>query len=117
MRYLLVFLALSGCGLDRNIENKVTIQQGVYGLLVQGCDTSGCQDQPASEEHVTVYAASESAAFASANSDGDGVYQIELPGGDYTICTYSCTQISVPDQALVRYDWTSGPGGGHWERL
>ena len=47
MRYLLFALLVSGCGLDRNIEGKVTIGQGVYGLLVQGCDSSGCQDQPA----------------------------------------------------------------------
>ena len=34
MRYLLFALVLGGCGLDRNIEGKVTIDQGVYGLLV-----------------------------------------------------------------------------------
>ena len=116
MRYLLFALLLGGCGLDRNIEGKVTIGQGVYGLLVQGCDSAGCQDQPAGGEHVTVYAASASSAFASTDSDSDGVYQIELPGGDYTLCTYSCVQISVPGAATVRYDWTSGPGGGHWSR-
>ena len=116
MRYLLFALLVSGCGLDRNIEGKVTIGQGVYGLLVQGCDSSGCQDQPADGEHVTVYAASASTAFASADSDGDGVYQIELPGGDYTLCTYACVPISVPGSATVRYDWTSGPGGGTWSR-
>ncbi len=116
MRYLLFVLVLGGCGLDRNIEGKVTIDQGVYGLLVQGCDTSGCQDQPAGGEHVTVYAASGNGAFATADSDSDGIYQISLPGGDYALCTYSCTQISVPAAATVRYDWTSGPGGGNWQR-
>ena len=116
MRFALFALLVAGCGLDRNIEGKVTISQGVYGQLVEGCDTSGCQDQPASGEHVVVYAASESTTFASADSDDDGVYQIELPGGDYTLCTYSCTPISVPESSLVRYDWTSGPGGGHWDR-
>jgi hypothetical protein len=118
MRFVLFTLVVvCGCGLDRNIEGKVTIQQGVYGQLIQGCDTSGCQDQPDSGEHVVVYAASQSSAFASADSDGDGVYQIELAAGDYTLCTYSCTPISVPGQSTVRYDWTSGPGGGHWDRL
>ncbi|MBV8761358.1 MAG: hypothetical protein JO257_28935 [Deltaproteobacteria bacterium] len=116
MRYLLFALLLGGCGLDRNIEGKVTIDQGVYGLLVHGCDSSGCQDQPAGGEHVTVYSASASSAYANADSDSDGVYQINLPAGDYTLCTYSCTPISVPDASIVRYDWTSGPGGGHWQR-
>ena len=117
MRYVLFALLVGGCGLDRNIEGKVTIQEGVYGQLVQGCDTSGCLDQPDSDEHVVVYAASQSSAYANADSDDDGIYQIELPGGDYTLCTYSCTPISVPEQTLVRYDWTSGPGGGHWDPL
>ena len=116
MRYLLFVLVLGGCGLDRNIEGKVTINQGVYGLLVQGCDASGCADQPAGGQHVTVYAASASTAFASADSDGDGVYQIELPGGDYTLCITSCVPISVPGDTTVRYDWKSGPGGGMWQR-
>jgi hypothetical protein len=118
MRFaLFALLVAGGCGLDRNIEGKVTIQQGVYGQLVRGCDTSGCQDQADSDEHVVVYAASESSAFATADSDGDGVYQIDLPPGDYTLCTYSCTPINVPGQTVVRYDWTSGPGGGHWQRM
>jgi hypothetical protein len=117
MRYVLLALAVCGCGLDRNIDGKVTIEQGVYGQLVSGCDSSGCQDQPASGEHVVVYAASQSATFASADADGDGFYQIALPAGDYTLCTYSCTEISVPDRSTVRYDWTSGPGGGKWERM
>lgn len=116
MRYLLFALLVCGCGLDRNVEGKVTIDQGVYGQLVQGCDTSGCQDQPASHEHVVVYAASNSDIFASADTDGDGFYEIALPAGDYTICTYSCTEISVPDRSTIRYDWTSGPGGGVWQR-
>jgi hypothetical protein len=114
MRYVLLSLLVCGCGLDRNIEGKVTIQQGIYGQLVEGCDTSGCEDQPASGESVTVYAASASYSYASATADGDGFYEIELPAGDYTVCTYSCTQVSVPT-GIVRYDWTSGPGGGQWK--
>ena len=117
MRYALLAVLVCGCGLDRNIDGKVTIEQGVYGQLIEGCDSSGCQDQPAAGEHVVVYAASQSTVFASADADGDGFYEIALPAGDYTLCTYSCTQITVPDQSVVRYDWTSGPGGGHWERL
>ncbi len=119
MKYVLLALLAStaaGCGVDLNIESKVTIQQGVYGLLIAGCDTTGCQDQVASNEHVVVYAAGQSGSYATADSDRDGVYQIDLPAGDYTLCTSSCTAISVPANDRVRYDWTSGPGGGHWDR-
>ena len=115
MRLVLFTLLVCGCGLDRDIEGKVTIQQGVYGQLVDGCDTSGCQDQPASGETVTVYAASASHEYATASADGDGFYEIRLDTGDYTICTYACTEVTVPS-GVVRYDWTSGPGGGEWQR-
>ena len=64
MRYVLFALLVCGCGLDRNIDGKVTIDQGVYGQLVKGCDTGGCEDQPASGEQVTVYAASASSRYA-----------------------------------------------------
>ena len=52
---------------------------------------------------------------AGATADRDGFYEIELRPGDYTLCTYSCTEVSVPS-GVVRYDWISGPGGGEWER-
>jgi hypothetical protein len=117
MRYLLFALVVAGCGIDRNIESKITIRQGVYGLLVRGCDTSGCQDQPDGGEHVIVYSPGVTSAFATTTSDADGVFQIDLPPGDYTLCTYSCTPIAVAAHATVRYDWTSGPGGGQWQQL
>lgn len=115
MRYVLLSLLVCGCGLDRDIEGKVTIQQGVYGQLVAKCGTSGCEDQPASGQHVTMYAASANGSYANATADGDGFYEIEVPAGDYTMCTSSCTQITVP-AGIVRYDWVSGPGGGQWAR-
>ena len=109
MRYVLLVL-IAGCGLDRNIEGKITIHQGVYGLLVD-------QDLPVANAHLVVLAAGQRGTYADATSDRDGVYQIELPVADFTLCTSSCTPITVQGSATVRYDWTSGPGGGHWERL
>jgi hypothetical protein len=94
--------------MDRNIEDKVTINQGVYGLLVAA-------DVPAANQNVVVYAAGANGEFATATSDRDGVYQIDLPNGDYTLCTSACTPITTPSSSLVRYDWTNGPGGGHWQ--
>ena len=116
MRHWLLALIVAGCGdsIDRQIEDQITIEQGVYGLLISGCDTTGCQDQPATNEPVMVYAAGEDGAHASVKSDSNGVYQVDLEAGDYTICTYSCTPITVPAFTTVRYDWTSGPGGGRW---
>lgn len=111
--WLCALLSVAGCGgVDRNIEDQITIDQGVYGLLIAGCDTSGCNDQPAANADVAVYVPGGEELIVT--SDGDGVYEIDLPAGDYTLCTYSCTAVSVPF-GTVRYDWTSGPGGGQWE--
>ena len=96
--------------MDRNIEGQVTIDQGVYGLLTT-------EDRPANGDSVTVYSAGDSMPFATATSDSNGVYQIDLPDGDYTLCTSSCTPIATPASATVRYDWTDGPGGGHWQKI
>lgn len=115
LRYLLMTVALGACGsLDDNIEDQVTIEQGVYGLLISGCDTAGCADQPAAGEQVIVYAVGSNGPFSQVKSNGGGVYQMNLVAGDYTLCTSSCTSITVPANNKVRYDWTSGPGGGQW---
>lgn len=115
--FLVAIVLVSGCGLDRNIESKITIDQGVYGLLVQGCDSSGCQDVPDAGDQVTVYAPGGESAAAQATSNDAGVYQIALAPGDYTLCTSACTPITVPASGRVRYDWTSGPGGGTWDKI
>src|SRR5574338_644145 len=92
LRYSLMLLALGACGgLDHDIE-----------------------DRPAADETVIVFAPGAKGPYSQVTSDDDGVYQINLVAGDYTLCTYSCTEITVPDHDRVRYDWTSGPGGGLW---
>ena len=117
MRFALFALLLVGCGdgVDRDIEGSITIEQGVYGLLISGCDTSGCLDKPAAGEHVMVYSPGEDIVHATVTSDRGGVYQIDLEPGDYTLCTYACTPITIVSSDRVRYDWTSGPGGGSWQ--
>jgi hypothetical protein len=64
---------------------------------------------------VIVYSPGQSIVHASVASNHDGVYQIDLGPGDYTLCTSACTPITVPAADRVRYDWTSGPDGGHWQ--
>ena len=116
LRFLLIAALVAACGgsVDTDIEDRITIEQGVYGLLISGCDTSGCQDRPASGEHVVVYSAGSSSKFSDVTSDDNGVYQINLAAGNYMLCTESCTTITVPANNKIRVDWTSGPGGGHW---
>lgn len=109
MKYAVVLLLATGCGLNEDIVGKVTIEQGVYGLLSAG-------GVGAANQHVSVYAATATGAYATSTSDDQGVYQITLPIGDYTICTSGCITISTPEASVVRYDWTDGPGGGTWNK-
>lgn len=108
MKYVLLSLLVTACAMDRDIATKVTIHEGVYGQLTS-------DGLPAARQQVTVYTAS--GTYASATSDGDGVYQVDLPNGDYTICTSACTTITTPSSATVRYDWADGPGGGTWDKI
>jgi hypothetical protein len=95
--------------MGNDIEGKITIDQGVYGLLI-------ADQVPATHQTVTVYRAGAQNAVATMTSDLDGVYQIDLPNGDYTLCTAACIPISTSNETLVRYDWTNGPGGGEWQQ-
>lgn len=108
VKYLLLTLLVAACGMDRDIATKVTINEGVYGQLT-------ADGLPVAKQEVTVYSAT--GTYATATSDHDGVYQIDLPNGDYTICTSACTTISTPSSATVRYDWFDGPGGGTWDKI
>jgi hypothetical protein len=108
VKYVLLSLLVTACAMDRDIATKVTIREGVYGQLTS-------DGLPVAKQQVTVYTAS--GTYAAATSDGDGVYQVDLPNGDYTICTSACTTITTPSSATVRYDWTDGPGGGTWDKI
>jgi len=108
VKYALFLAVVAACAMDRDIATKVTITEGVYGQLTS-------DSLPVAKQQVTVYSAT--GAYSTATSDGDGVYQIDLPNGDYTICTSACTTITTPSSATVRYDWTDGPGGGTWDKI
>src|SRR5262245_53356805 len=107
--WLIAVLALGcgGCGVDRDLDDQITIQQGVYGLLLS-------KDRPEAHQVVIVFEAGDAGIHARATSATDGVYQIDLAAADYTLCIETCTSVTVPDHDTVRYDWTSGPGGGTW---
>lgn len=109
MKYAVVLLFAAGCGLNEDLSGKVTINEGVYGLLSSG-------GVGAANQQVSVYAATATGAYATSTSDHQGVYQITLPIGDYTICTSGCITISTLQDLTVRYDWTDGPGGGTWNK-
>jgi hypothetical protein len=132
-----VSLAAIGCGngLSRCIDDRVTIEQGIYGQLVSGCDTPDCSPSYAVGLSLRVYDSDPTPAtgppgnaviydegttltpIARVASGGEGFYEIALPAGTYYFCANSCARINLSaSPPRVRYDWTSGPGGGFWRR-
>jgi len=111
-------LVACGGGVDTDIESRVTIDQGVYGLLLEGCDAGSCRIQIGSGIGITVEQPPPNGtlhgpSLDATTSDDRGFYQFDLPAGTYQLCTTACTLIDVPD-GLVRYDWISGDRGGEW---
>lgn len=112
-RFLLCLPLLAACTSPPDPDTLVTIDQGVYGLTVSGCDTGDCSDQPYEHAPVTATPVAGGTAF-STTSDGDGFFELALPAGDYQLCVHSCTTITIIDATRIRRDFVSGPGGGVW---
>lgn len=105
-------LALSACG-SVDPEELVSIDQGVYGLTISGCDTDDCDDDPYEDAPITITPDGGGAALH-ATSDGDGFFEVALAPGRYQLCVHACTTLTITDGARVRRDFISGPGGGSW---
>lgn len=126
MRYLLalaVLASFTACfddRLDRCEDDEVTLTQGVFGKLVGGCDTTGCSERLLADAEIAVFTAGHAegaAPVAMATSNTRGMFVIEVPVGNYDVCIYttSCVTIAITQNETRRYDFTSGVGGGQWE--
>jgi hypothetical protein len=102
MRLVAALAMIVGCG-DHNINNEITITQGVYGEVLA--------DHPTNGTAITAYGPlGASDPLATTDTNHDGVYQLPLVG-DFFLCTpASCTQTIVHVEAgtRVRYDFASG---------
>lgn len=95
-------------------EEVVTIQQGLYGLTISGCDTTGCEDSAYDQAPITVTTVGAASPLITTTSDDDGFFELALPPGTYELCVHSCITIAVASAERVRLDFVSGPGGGIW---
>jgi hypothetical protein len=105
--------ALTACTSLADPDEEVTIQQGVYGLTISGCDVGNCDDSPYEHAPITITPSNGSAPI-SLESDGAGFFESSLEPGDYELCVHSCTTITIAEGARVRRDFVAGPGGGIW---
>ena len=130
MRTSILFLALpimlSACAMA-DIEDLVTIEQGVYGQCsveddvgpeFYPCDTGKLfavfLGQPGARGTSVML----DAAVGRTNSGSDGFYQIALEPGSYGLChvvdasedpfVIACIEVEVHESRAARYDYTFG---------
>lgn len=122
---LLFTLAATGCvgdDIDRCIDDRADITEGVYGQLTTGCDTPDCEADYAVGTEVRVYDEDPGpyeeqgpVPMVVLTSGEMGFYQVGLPAGTYWFCTFICAELTIDAAApVIRWDWSSGPGGGFW---
>lgn len=114
-----VTLGLAACseaspGIDRQVEDRLTISSGVYGQTTSLDDVGNNSPQYYPMTLSVFTSQDHNAAVASATSDQRGFYQIQLAPADYAICTSfdRCSPVSVTDRQCVRldYSFSFGPG-------
>ncbi len=129
MRILVVATLLAGCAgtndIDRDIEPGITITQGLYGQLTFVSDAGRVPPRIYADASATAFAAGTMTLDIGTTSDANGVYQLQLASGDYTVCTQGrtpadgianeggCLSITL-GAGRVRRDWEATIGGGSW---
>ena len=128
MRTLWLLVVLTACDsdpIDRNIENEVTIDNGVYGQLTVASDHVGNTAMVLENVHVTGYSGSPPKVLMSTTTDDRGFFQIETGPGMFTLCTASATPsqgtsnpgpctLATVDSGNTRRDWVQNNDGGDW---
>lgn len=109
-------LALGACGDNRAAiacvaGEHVTAAQGLYGRVTYQSDDEGFQSpRPIAGELVQVHPQGSLDVVASAVSDANGAFQIELAEGSYAVCTdANCVRFDIDANRLVRVDLRRGP--------
>jgi len=103
----------SAGGIDRHVEDRVTLSTGVYGQTTSQDDIG---DSPVKYKQMmlSVSAGAGDPPLATQTSDGVGFYEFPLTPGDYSLCTSfgRCTALHVETGQCVRldYEFSEGPG-------
>ena len=114
---LLILLALSSCEdheestkINKDIEDKISIKQGIYGLTYSVNDAGNTNEKIISDFRVII---KQGLDVDTVRSDWRGIYQTNLNPGEYEICTSfgRCTTISLGNEIMrCDYEFSVGPG-------
>ena len=130
MRIAGLIVICAGCsGSAYDIEGDITITQGIYGRTLMTHDVGHHDPTPLVRIPVTAYRHVTRAYVHATQSDGDGVYQLQVPPDDYLLCVADAeppTEEPLPDLGscqvvvwsggLIRLDWGASVTGGIWCR-
>jgi hypothetical protein len=109
---LVLALTVCGCsGEELCVERSVTIEQGAYGRLTYMSDVGGSEREPQRQTQVNVITPS-NVNFVTI-SDDDGIYELTLPDGDYSLCFTECEAFKI-EGSVVRVDFFGAFVGSHW---
>jgi hypothetical protein len=129
MAFAIVVGACNSTEFRTDIEDRVTISQGVYGQTL----TRNKPDSApfyAGRIYVLAYSDDETGeadeSYAYVLSGTEGLYQIQLNPGSFYLCAadslasqaeFDCTEVEVPSGQRVRMDYCGGAGVGWPEEL
>ncbi len=120
----LALAAVLGCdhqggGIDRHVEDLVTIDQGIYGQVTSVNDVGAPDTAYVPAFPVSVFPVPDGivlgSPIASAETGPDrGFYQVALDAGDWVVCDWArrCVTASVGPAQRLRLDYEIGPGPG-----
>ncbi len=113
-------LAACGASIDRDVSDRVTISQGVFGQTTRHDDV-GSNPVEYHQMDLVVFAAPRAQGVepvARVTSGERGFYEVELAAGDFEICTTfdRCAQFSIGEgeRARLDYEFGAGPGWSVW---
>ncbi len=117
-------LVAAACGsqtetIDRRVEDRVTIEQGIYGQITSVDDVGEHEPQYFSGFGVFVYAVPPGTELGEpvANTSSEasrGFYEVALPASDHVVCTTfrRCVVVTITEGQRLRLDYEFGPGPG-----
>src|SRR5437870_1865164 len=110
---ILLLLVAAACGVDRDVEHRVTITTGVYGQTTSSSDVGSDRGPHYYQMDIELRDHTD-ARLAQARSGEQGFYELAAVPADYRICSSfgRCTDITIAANQRLRCDYEFTLGGG-----